>query len=99
MLSWGEARSQKPEARIWIPMQKPELRLFPSGFHILTFLIVHVLQAVFRIRERVFLGDLNGLVDFPVDPLLQILDAGGGNDAALFEEAFELVDGITLFPE
>ena len=72
-------------------IRNPKLISFP--------LVIDTLQTLFRIRKRIFLGDLNRFIDFVVDPCLQVFDAGIYDDAALGEEAFVSLDRIALFPE
>src|SRR5438105_12263291 len=68
-------------------------------FPLLLFLIVNVSQAVFRFRKWIFLGDLNRLVNFAVDALLDVFDIRWRSDPTLCKESFEPSDGIFLFPE
>ena len=89
------ARSQKPEVR----MERSPFWLLTSGSWLLFPFIVNVSQAVFRFRKWIFLGDLNGFVDFPVDAFLDVFDIRCCSDPTLDQKSFELPDGIAFFPD
>src|SRR5438093_10238021 len=83
-----------------VPRRLDELlrRRWSGAYAISGLLVIDIFQALFRLGKRILFCKLDRVINFMIDPRLQLIDSGRRDQATISEKMFKPVDRIAFLP-